>query len=172
MQNYQRIMGLNQQTMQRNLPNASIATMGPDTFQNSPYTQTGYQMGGPNQQMNQQQQEQNYLQNVQQQLGNQFGQTMYSQQPMQQASNIQPTFNQSSSLASMDPSTYQNFQSFQQQHITMMGQPQQSMQQGNIPNASIATMGPDTFQNSPFTQAGYQMGGPNQQMNQQQQEQN
>jgi len=167
------MMAQPQQSMQQgNIPNASIATMGPDTFQNSPYTQSGYQMGGSNQQINQQQQEQNYLQNVRQQLGNQFGQTTYGQQPIQQMSQFQPTFNQSSSLASMDPSTYQNFQAFQQQHRTMMGQPQQSMQQRNIPNASIATMGPDTFQNSPYTQSGYQMGGPNQQMNQQQQEQN
>jgi len=91
---------------------------------------------------------------------------------MQQMSQFQPSFNQTSSLTSMDPSTYQNFQAFQQQHRTMMGQPQQSMQQSNIPNASIATMGSDTFQNSPYNQAGYQIGGSNQQMNQQQQEQN
>jgi len=175
MQNYQqRTMAQPQQTMlANNAPNSSIATMGPDTFQNSPFTQSGYNMGSSNQQMNQQQQEQNYLQNVRQQLGNQFNQQMpIQQQPMQQMSQYQPIRNQSNSLASMDPSTYQNFQAFQQQHRNFMPQPQQTMLAGNAPNSSIATMGPDTFQNSPFTQGGYSMGSPNQQMNQQQQEQN
>jgi hypothetical protein len=73
-----------------------------------------------------------------------------------------------SSLATMDPSTYQNIQAFQQQHRAMMAQPQQLTQQVNAPNASVATMGPDTFQNSPYTQGGYNMGGQPQQMNQQQ----
>jgi hypothetical protein len=72
----------------------------------------------------------------------------------------------------MDPSTYQNFQAFQQQHRNNLFNQQQNQQQNFAPNASIATMGPETFQNSPFTQGGYYMGSPSPQMNQQQQEQN
>ena len=45
--------------------------MGPDTFQNSPFTQGGYNLGNQNfqnQQQNQQLQEQNYLQQVKDRL--------------------------------------------------------------------------------------------------------
>jgi hypothetical protein len=183
MQNYQQRTFIQSQPITAtNAPNSSIATMGPETFQNSPFNQGGYNMGNPSPQLNQQLQEQNYLQNVRQQFNNQFGQqpqinqqpvnTMFNQKPMQQMSMTQPFMNQNNSLASMDPSTYQNFQAFQQQHRSnFTAQPQQSFQQ-NSPNASVATMGPETFQNSPFNQGGYNMGSPSPQLNQQQQEQN
>ncbi len=147
-QQYQPLGNYLQNNMgQRNsAPNASIATMGPDTFQNSPFTQGGYNLGNQsfqNQQQNQQLQEQNYLQQVRQTLGTQGN----YQQLAQQSQNYQ------------QPS--QSFSNFNQ-NVT-------------APNASVATMGPDTFQNSPFTQGGYNLGNQyfqNQQQNQQLQEQN
>ncbi|NLT95076.1 MAG: hypothetical protein GXW85_06000 [Clostridia bacterium] len=174
-----------QMNYQQTAPNASIATMGPETFQNSPYNQGGFNMGNPSAQLNQQQQEQNYLQNVRQQLINQYSQqqftqqpnySMFSQRPVQQiqAQQNQPFQNQMGSLATMDPSTDQNFQAFQQQQqhrSTFAAQPQMNYQQ-TAPNASIATMGPETFQNSPYNQGGFNMGNPSAQLNQQQQEQN
>jgi len=93
-QQYQPVQNYQQKNMgqmtQTSAPNASVATMGPDTFQHSPYTQGGYRMGQQNQQFNQQQQqqnpqqqEQNYLQQVRQEIGTQAGQRMYNQQPLQ-----------------------------------------------------------------------------------------
>ncbi|MGI6227483.1 MAG: hypothetical protein ACOYJ1_14640, partial [Peptococcales bacterium] len=90
----------------------------------------------------------------------------------QQFSQYQPFGNQSNSLATMGPSTYQGFQAFQQRHNTNITQQQQPNLQNNAHNSSVATMGPDTFQNSPFTQGGFNVGNPNQQYNQQAQEQN
>ena len=132
-------------------------------------------MGNPSSQLNQQQQEQNYLSNVRQQLNNQFNQPqfnqqpmMFNQRPMQQMMPNQQVQSQTGSLATMDPSTYQNFQAFQQHRIILTNN---KINSKICPNASIATMGPETFQNSPFTQGGYYMGSPSPQMNQQQQEQ-
>ncbi|MGI6226728.1 MAG: hypothetical protein ACOYJ1_10775 [Peptococcales bacterium] len=176
-----------QPNLQNNAPNSSVATMGPSTFQNSPFTQGGFNVTNPNQQYNQQAQEQNYLQNVRQELDTSFNQqfpnqqflnqqptnSVFNQQPAQQQfSQYQPFGNQSNSLATMGPSTYQGFQAFQQRHNTNINQQQQPNLQNNAPNSSVATMGPSTFQNSPFTQGGFNVANPNQQYNQQAQEQN
>ncbi len=137
--------------------NASIATMGPDTYQNSPYTQHGFQMGQQYQQQNQQQQEQEWLQQVRQEL--QSGQTLRPQ--MGQMPTTMGQQGQNASLATMDPTAYQNSPyvsqqfrqqnqpNYQQQPIRIQGQLRQNMfQQG--PNASLATMDPTTYQNSPY----------------------
>ena len=88
----------------QNAPNASIATMGPDTYQNSPYTQQGFQMGQQYQQQNQQQQEQGWLQQVRQELHS--GQTLRPQ--MGKMPTTMGQQGQNASLATMDPTTYQN----------------------------------------------------------------
>ena len=129
-------------------------------------------MGQQYQQQNQQQQEQGWLQQVRQELHS--GQTLRPQMGQMQTTMGQQ--GQNASLATMDPTTYQNSpyvsQQFRQQPPAKITLQQPMYQQFYTnPNASIATMGPDTYQNSPYTQHGFQMSQQYQQQNQQQQEQ-
>lgn len=163
--------------------NASIGTMDVETYQNSPYTQGSYNMDRNQSQFNQQQQEQNYLNQLRQQQYKQqnyqnqqsfmgYGQVPFtptinqpdSQQPMQTFPQQYKPMNQPQmgqnfgSLATMDPSTYQNAQRFQQQHNSPIGQ--QAMQQqyrpmfNNTnfinPNGTVGNMPPSISQNSPY----------------------
>lgn len=128
--------------------NASLATMDPNTFQNSPYVSG---------------------------MGQNFG--------VQQSTNMTPTVSQfrgqaqpgmvNASLASMSPDSYfsspfVNQGSIQNQSMSNMGSnqhlnftPNKSQFSGQpqmgMVGASLATMGPDTYLNSPYNQGGYQM---------------